>query len=99
MNGRHLFFGNLGHPLAQIVSLVVLGVVFALAVVMGAFVLMAILGFAVIGFLVFSIRGWWLRRKLRGRTRGQSARTVHYIEAEYEVVDPDDEHRRLRERR
>jgi hypothetical protein len=98
VNGRHLFFGRLGHPLTQIVSLVVLGVVFALAVVMGAFVLLGVIGFAVIGLIVLSIRGWWLRRKFRGRAQGPSARTVRYIEAEYEVVH-DGEGRRLRDRR
>lgn len=105
MNGRYLPFGNSGNPLAQIASLLVLGAVLAVAVIMGAFVLMAIVGLAAIAFLGFSIRGWWLRRKFGGRGPtgggpGRPAKGIRYIEGEYEVVDADAEaKRRSRERR
>ncbi|HJR69742.1 MAG TPA: hypothetical protein VKA43_06860, partial [Gammaproteobacteria bacterium] len=61
-------------------------------------VLLAFLGVATIGFIVFAIRGWWLRRKLRGRgAEGGgpgSAKGMRYIEGEYEIVDGDAERRR-----
>ena len=108
MNGRYLPFGNAGNPLTQIVSMLVLGVALAAAVIMGAFVLMAIVGFAAIAFVAFSIRVWWLRRKYgrRGGPGGGAAGTakgIRYIDVEYEVVDPDADadaaRRRPRERR
>jgi hypothetical protein len=98
MDGRQLGF-NASNPIAQILSLLVLGVVIVAAVIMGAFVLLAFLGVAAIGFMVFAIRGWWLRRKLKGRGPdgggpGRPAKGVRYIEGEYEVVDADAERRR-----
>jgi hypothetical protein len=111
MNGRYLPFGNSGNPLAQILSLVVFGVLLVGAVIMGAFVLLTLLGVAFIGFLAFSIRIWWLRRKHGGRGPngpssggpGGPAEGIRYIEGEYEVVDADSdadaERRRSREQR
>ena len=105
MNGRSFSFGS-GNPLAQILSLLVFGVLVAAAVIMGAVVLLAALGVALIGFVAFSARVWWLRRKLRGRGRSPGetsgrAQGIRYIEAEYKVIDADAEaeHRRSRERR
>ena len=96
MNGRLFSFGSSGNPLAQILSLLVLGVVIVGAVIMGAFVLVALLGLAIVGFAVLSVRGWWLRRKLRVQGRGpddggpgRPAKGIRYIEGEYEVVDAD----------
>ena len=108
MNGRYLPFGSSGNPLAQIVSMLVLGVVLVGAVIMGAFVLMAVVGLAAIAFVAFSIRVWWLRRKLGRREgpnggggAGRRETSIRYIEGEYEVIDPDAEaeRRRSRERR
>ncbi|HEY9182154.1 MAG TPA: hypothetical protein VIQ99_03080 [Gammaproteobacteria bacterium] len=99
MNGRPFSFGASGNPLVQILSLVVFAVIVAGAVIMGAFVLLAFLGFAAIAVLVFTVRGWWLKRKLRsgtgpfadgpGPTKG-----VRYIEGEYKVVDVHEAKRR-----
>ena len=101
MDGRQLGFNPSGNPLAQILSLVALGVVIVGAVIMGAFVLLAFLGVAAIGFIVFAIRGWWLRRKLRGRGPegggpGRPAKGGRYIEGEYKVVDADADAERRR---
>jgi hypothetical protein len=94
MDGRHFRF-NASNPIAQLLSVLVLGVVIVGAVIMGAFVLLAFLGIAAIGFIVLAIRGWWLRRTLRGRGSegggpGRPAKGIRYIEGEYEVVDDGD---------
>jgi membrane protein implicated in regulation of membrane protease activity len=107
MNGRSFSFGS-GNPLAQILSLLVFGVLVAAAVIMGAVVLLAALGVALVAFMAFSVRVWWLRRKLRrGPPDGPLGsgpvprQGIRYIEAEYEVVDADAdvERRPERERR
>lgn len=99
MNGRQFTFGASGNPLVQVVSLLVFGVFAVAAVIMGAFVLLAFLGVAIIGFVVLSVRGWWLRRKLRGRAApfaaerpppGGVERGARLIEAEYVVVKKGD---------
>ena len=90
------------NPLAQALSLLVLAVVLVGAVIMGAFVLLAFLGLAVIAFLGFKLRAWWLRRQGRGggpgdgAGPGRPAKVVRYIEGEYEVVDADAEAERRR---
>jgi hypothetical protein len=94
MNGRQFTFGAPGNPLAQILSLLVFGVVVVGAVIIGSFVLLTLLGLAAIGFIAFWIRAWWLGRKLRGRGPfddgpGNPAKGIRYIEGEYEVVDAD----------
>lgn len=102
MNGRSFSFGNSGNPLVQVLSLVVFAVVLVGAVILGAFVLAAILGLAVIAFIGFKLRAWWLRRGPPGGGSGpgRPAKGVRYIEGEYEVIDSDDaERRRSGERR
>ena len=63
-----------------IVGLFVLGV----SLVVGAFVLAALLGFALIVVVVFGIRFWWLRRQM------EQAAADEYIETEYQVVGTHD---------
>ena len=94
MNGRQFSFGTSGNPLLQALSLLVFGVLLVGAVIMGAVVFAALLGLAVIAALVFSIRVWWLRRKLRGRSPFDDgpqppgpAKGARLIEGEYEVID------------
>jgi hypothetical protein len=101
MQGRQLGFNASGNPLIQIVSLLALGIVIVGAVIMGAFVLLAFLGVAAVGFIVLAVRGWWLRRKLRGGGPrgdgpGRPAKGVRYIEGEYEVLDADADAERRR---
>lgn len=79
--------GPTGHPLVQVASLLVLGVVLVGAVVLGAVLLALLATAAVVAAAAFSLRLWWLRRRLsRGdRDQGPSegGRVIH---AEYTVV-------------
>jgi hypothetical protein len=101
MNGRPFSFGS-GNPLAQFLSLLAFGVVVVTAVMLGAFVLLAALGVALIAFVAFSVRVWWLRRKMRGRGPFDGppgpgpAKGIRYIEGEYEIVDADADAERRR---
>ena len=65
MNGRQSSFGISGHPLAQFLSLIVIGVVLVGAVILGAVVLVAsLLAVFVIGYSAFRLRAWWRWRML-----------------------------------
>jgi hypothetical protein len=93
MTGRQFSFGVSGHPLAQLLAMLVMGVVLVAAVVMGAFVLMVLLGLFVIGYIAFWIRAWWRSRRSGGRGpfgKGPGpAKGIRYIEGEYEVIEAD----------
>src|ERR1700752_3632736 len=104
MNGRSFSFGSSSNPLVQALWLLVFALVLVGAVIMGAFVLMAILGLAAIAFIGFKVRGWWLRRHPRGpggdgSGPGRPAKGIRYIDAEYEVLDPEAPERRRRDER
>jgi hypothetical protein len=89
MDGRHFSLGNAGNPLVQALSLLVFALIIVGAVIMGAVVLAAFVGLAIVGFFGFKLRAWWLRRRAGGGGPGSGpgARSVRYIEAEYEVLD------------
>lgn len=102
MNGRPFSIGASSNPLVQILSLVVFAVIVVGAVIMGAFVLLAFVGFAAVAVLVFAVRSWWLKRKLRASTNPfgdepSPAKNVGYIEGEYKVIDADAKRRRSNE--
>jgi hypothetical protein len=102
MNGRPFSIGASSNPLVQILSLVVFAVIVVGAVIMGAFVLLAFVGFAAVAVLVFAVRGWWLKRKLRNSSspfgdEPSSVKNVGYIEGEYKVIDSDAKRRRSNE--
>ena len=69
MTGRSFSFsfGTSSNPLVQILSLLVFAVLLVAALIMGAFVIAVLLGFAVIAALVFAVRVWWLKRKYGAR--------------------------------
>ncbi len=96
MNGRVFSFGSSGNPLAQILSILVFGILLAVALVMGAVVIAVLIGLAVIAGVVLSIRGWWLRRKFRGRPpfdggpQPPGPANARLIEGEYVVVNEAD---------
>lgn len=89
------------NPIAQVVTFLVAGLVLIGAVFMGFVILAVLLGLAFVLGLIFWVRLWWFRRKLRraaddgqgrrpdtGRVRGM--RTGRVIEVEYEVVEERD---------
>jgi membrane protein implicated in regulation of membrane protease activity len=97
MNARPPLFGLSGGPLSQALSVLVFGALLVVAVVMGAVLLAAIVGVAVLAWIAFSVRLWWLRRKLgrgtAGTDRGGQAASGRLIEAEYTVLDERDARR------
>jgi membrane protein implicated in regulation of membrane protease activity len=99
MNARPNLFGLSGGPVAQAVSVLVFGILLIAAVVMGAVLLAAIVGAVAIAWVVFSVRLWWLRRKLRGRAaQGDPTQPAgRLIEAEYTVLDERDPRRNPRD--
>ncbi len=98
MNARPPIFGLSGGPLAQALSVLVFGALLVVAVVMGAVLLAAIVGFAALAWVAFSVRLWWLRRKLRRGTAAQDGAgpatpAGKLIDAEYTVLDERDARR------
>ena len=81
--------------------MLVFAVVLVGAVILGAFVLAVVLGLAVIAFIGFKLRAWWLRRGPPGSGPGPGgpAKGIRYIEGEYEVIDTDAERRGRDQRR
>jgi uncharacterized iron-regulated membrane protein len=106
MNGRVFSFGSSGNPLAQILSLLVFGVLLAAALIMGAVVIAVLLGLAVIFGAVFAVRAWWFRRKFRGgppfdggaEPPGPGPANARLIEGEYVVVNEPDAEAARRQR-
>ena len=68
--------------LMQLVGFVVGLIVLGASVVLGAFMLAALLGFALILAVAVALRLWWVRRQLNA-----GAANDDYIDAEYKVVN------------
>jgi hypothetical protein len=108
MKGRSFLFGSSRNPLVQALALLALAVFLVGAVIMGTFVLMALIGLSLLGFLGYTLRAWWLRRRAGrgggpggpGAGPGRPAKGIRYIEGEYEIIDTDAdaERRRSKER-
>ena len=78
------------NPLMQIIGVIVGLVVLAVAVVVGGFVLAAMIGFALIAWLVFYARAWWLMRGVNrdGEQPGAGSRGgEEIVDAEYRVIE------------
>lgn|SRR5690606_35902927 len=97
MNARLYTLATSGNPVVQALSLLVFGVALIGAVLMGAVILAFVFGLAVIAAIAFSIRLWWLRRKMQraaGRgSWGGAEQDGRLIEAEYTVVRERQTHR------
>ncbi len=92
--GRQFSFGISGHPLAQFLAMILMGVVLVGAVLIGSVVIAALLGLFALGYAVFWVRAWWRWRMQGGRGpagAAQPGRAQHvgYIEGEYEVIEAD----------
>ena len=70
--------------LMQIAGFIAGVIVLGVSLVVGAFVLAALFGFALIVAMVIGIRFWWLRRQM------DQAAADEYIETEYQVVGTHD---------
>ena len=85
------------NPLLQVLYFLVGGILLIGAVILGAFVLAFVLGFAVVAGLIVYARFWWLSRKLAkqhgssGPARGGPSSGSELLEAEYTVVSERDE--------
>jgi len=88
MSNRLYTFATSGNPFVQVLSLLAFGVVLIAAVVMGAVILSFVFGLAVIAAAAFSVRLWWLKRRLARRQPDgtDAAAGGRLIEAEYTVV-------------
>lgn len=91
LNNRLYTLAASGNPILQVLSLLAFGVVLVGAVLMGAVILAFVFGAVVLAAMAFSVRLWWLRRKLGRRYSDavQAAQAAHegrLIEAEYTVV-------------
>ncbi len=75
--------------LMQLLGLVVGFVVLGVSLVLGAFVLAALFGFALMLAVAVAIRLWWLRRHINA-----DAANDEYIDAEYKVVNSSDRGKR-----
>jgi hypothetical protein len=93
MNGRQSALRLPGHPVAQFLSMIILGVLLVGAVIMGAFALVALLALFAVGYAVFWVRARWRRFKLGGGKpfnrvpEAGSDKSARYIEGEFEVVE------------
>lgn len=83
-------------PLARIFGFIGAVLVFTAAIIIGGFVLSAIIGLAVIAATALYARIWWLRRKIRRAMQNGQAptgRDGRVIETEYHVVEITEEQR------
>ena len=74
------------NPFSHLLSLVAAAVVAVVAFLLGAVLLAVVVGLLALGVLAFSLRLWWLRRKL-SQTRAAEEGQPQIIEAEYTVVE------------
>ncbi len=75
------------NPVTEVLSLLAAVALAIIAFVFGAVLLAVVVGLIALGALAFSLRLWWLRRKL-GQSIGQAgAEQPRVIEAEYTVVE------------
>jgi uncharacterized iron-regulated membrane protein len=88
-SNRLYTFGTSGNPVVQVLSLLAFGVVLIGVVLMGAVILAFVFGLAVIAAIGFSLRVWWLRRRLGRRRQDAVGATSpgRLIQAEYTVVE------------
>ncbi len=75
------------NPLVQIAAIVVAALVVVGAVLLGAVVLSFFIGFAILVWLVLTIRLWWLRRRMPRAEPGHGRQNGEIVGVEYTVVE------------
>ncbi len=75
------------NPLVQIAAIVVAALVVVGAVLLGAVVLSFFIGFAILVWLVLTIRLWWLRRRMRRGETSDGTQRGEIVGVEYTVVE------------
>ncbi len=65
MRQPYLLQASTANPVMRILGFIAGVVMLAAAMFVGVFVFLAVLGLAVIGAVLFSVRVWWLRRQFR----------------------------------
>jgi uncharacterized iron-regulated membrane protein len=88
VQGRSYLFSP--NPLVEVLSLLAAAVVTVVAFVFGAVLLAVVVGLMALAALAFSLRLWWLRRKLGAQANRPSGQH-RIIEAEYTVVKRSDD--------
>ena len=74
------------NPLVQIAAVVVAAFIVIGAVFLGAIVLSFFVGFAILAWVILTIRVWWLRRSVRRGDSGREADRGEIVGVEYTVV-------------
>ena len=84
------------NPLVQIAAVIVAAFIVIGAVFLGAIVLSFFVGFAILAWVILTIRVSWLRRSVRQGDSGRGPDRGEIVEAEYTVVKerPVDDSRR-----
>ncbi len=75
------------NPLVQVAAIIVAALVTVGAVLLGAVVLSFFVGFAILVWLVLTVRFWWLRRRMRWSETGHGTRRGEIEGVEYTVVE------------
>lgn len=73
------------NPFVQLLGLILGFVFFVAAVVLGGIVIAAIIGTLLIAVTIVYVRVWWLTRKARQQSPGET-----FVEVEYRVIDEAD---------
>ena len=75
------------NPLVQIAAIVVAALITVGAVLLGAVILSFFVGLAILASIIFSIRLWWLRRRVRRGDTSHGEQIGEIVGVEYTVVE------------
>ena len=79
------------NPIVKVFAMIVAALFAVGAILLGAVVIFFLVGFALLAWILFSARLWWLRRQMQGggaQSRSHHARTGGaFVEVEYRVVE------------
>ncbi|MGI9259289.1 MAG: hypothetical protein ACR2QQ_10665 [Gammaproteobacteria bacterium] len=83
------------NPIVKVFAMIVAALFAVGAIFLGAVVIFFLVGFALLVWILFSVRLWWMRRQMRGRGGHAQTRTRtrtereggDIVEVEYRVVE------------